>query len=153
MTQDASFEDGAEAPLRLLAQDAGDVPVLSALIQDAIAQTAQMKFERKKRRFTLLLNRFRWEDADGAAARSRPFERVQSVLAIEGIERLQTQGIDETDKDLVLALLSIAFEPGDAPGGVLTLNFSGDGEIAAQVDCVDLQLTMISTRALRRFWA
>jgi hypothetical protein len=33
---DARFEDGGEAPLRLMAQDAEGLGVLSALVQDAV---------------------------------------------------------------------------------------------------------------------
>jgi len=147
MAQDASFEDGAENPLRLLAADPSDVSVLSALVQDAVAQTSDMVFERKKRRFALLLNRFRWEDADGAKKRERPFERVQSMLAIDGVSNVASQGIDPRDKELVLALIAVEFVPhGDAddPGGRINLIFSGDGALALDVECVEMQLKDVS---------
>ena len=47
---DARFEDGAEQPLRLLAQDADDLAVLSALLQDAVFAIIEMTYARKRRR-------------------------------------------------------------------------------------------------------
>ena len=64
MTQDARFEDGADAPLRLKALDADDLSVVSSLVQDSVFPSSQMVWKSKERRFALLLNRFRWEDAD-----------------------------------------------------------------------------------------
>ena len=93
-THDATFEDGNEAPLRLKALDIEDLAVLSGLVQDAVFPGTEMKWDRTARRFALLLNRFRWEDADKAEARKRAYERVQSVLVIEDAMRVQTSGVD-----------------------------------------------------------
>ena len=38
----------------------------------------------RHRRFSLLVNRFRWEDAPAAERQGRPFERVQALLAVDG---------------------------------------------------------------------
>ena len=62
MSVDASFEDGAERPLNLGAMDTDDLKVISALVQDAVFPITEMKYDRKARRFALLINRFRWED-------------------------------------------------------------------------------------------
>ena len=56
---DARFEDGLEKPLRLIAFDAEDLQVLSAMTQDAVLPVAQMAWQSSERRFALLLNRFR----------------------------------------------------------------------------------------------
>jgi len=106
MTEDARFEDGGEQPLRLKALDAEDLGVLAALVQDAVFPGSEIKWDRKARRFALLLNRFRWEDADRAKARKRDFERVQAVLVIEDVMAVQAQGVDPADKDMVYALLT-----------------------------------------------
>ena len=66
MTQDARFEDGAEKPLRLRALEADELPVLAALAQDAVFPASEMRWQRAQTRFAILLNRFRWEDADKA---------------------------------------------------------------------------------------
>ena len=63
---DAKFEDGGDRPLRLKALDIEDLTVLSSLAQDAVFPASEMRWDRKARRFALLINRFRWEDAPNA---------------------------------------------------------------------------------------
>lgn len=140
MTQDATFEDGAEAPLRLIALDADDLAVLSGLVQDAVFPGHEMHWDRKRRRFALLLNRFRWEDAPKAEARKRPYERVQSVLVVNEVMGVQSQGVQPGDKDTVLSLLSVAFEPGEDGTGHVLLTLAGDGAIRLAVEALDVQI-------------
>lgn len=137
MTQDASFADGRETPLNLGAQDADDLKVLSALVQDAVFPASEMKWDAAARRFALLLNRFRWED--GARERHGA-ERVQSVLAISDVMRVASQGIDRKDKDMILSLLSISFEPGEDGTGTLELTLAGDGAIRLEVETIEMTL-------------
>jgi hypothetical protein len=102
MTEDARFEDADEAPMALRALDEGDLKVLAALVQDAVFPASEMKWDRKRRRFAVLLNRFRWEEAG-----RRPPERVRALLVIEDALKVASQGIDRDDPDLVLSLLTL----------------------------------------------
>lgn len=140
MTQDASFEDGREAPLRLKALDVEDLAVMAALVQDAVFPSGEMKWDSKARRFAILLNRFRWEDAPNAKARKRSFERVQSVLAIEDVMKVQSQGVDKSDPDMVFSLLAMAFVAGEDGAGRLELTLAGDGIIALDVEALEVIL-------------
>ena len=143
--EDARFEDGEpDKPVRLRAETPDDLVVLSALAQDAVAQTSDMSWLKKKHRFAMLLNRFRWEDADAAAKSKRPFERVQSMLVIETVLGVSSQGVDPNDKSTVLELLSIAFEPQNDAAGQVVLTFSGDGSMAIDVECLDVTLKDMS---------
>ena len=139
-TRDATFEDGNEAPLRLKALDIEDLAVLSGLAQDAVFPRTEMKWDRRARRFALLLNRFRWEDADKAEARKRAYERVQSVLVIEDAMRVQTSGVDARDGDIVLSVLSVTFEAGTDGGGFVVLTLAGDGAIRVEVEALEIVL-------------
>lgn len=135
MTEDARFEDAQERPLRLQAQDVDDLTILSALLQDAVFPITEMRWQPKKRRLGLLLNRFRWEDGGTHAP-----ERVQSLLVIDGVLAIASSGIDRAEADTILSLLSLSFEPtGDGAGHVL-LTLAGDGAIRAQVEALDLTL-------------
>jgi hypothetical protein len=140
MTEDARFEDGGERPLRLKALEPEDVPVIAALVQDAVFPATEMTWDRKKRRFAILLNRFRWEDKPSAERRGRDFERVQSVLAIEDVQTVQSQGLDLSDKDTVLSLLTLSFSPGEDASGRLELTLAGDGAIALNVEALEVTL-------------
>lgn len=137
---DARFEDGDEGPLRLIAAGAEDVQVLSSLVQDAVFQAAEMRFDRKARRFAILLNRFRWEDQEAARKAGRPFERVRSLLVAEDVQSARTQGLDPRDKDTILSLLSVSFVPGADGTGRLTFVLAGDGAIALEVEALELRL-------------
>jgi len=137
---DAKFEDGGEKPLRLKALDADDLQVLSALAQDAVFPASEMRWTRADRRFAILLNRFRWEDKNIATARKRDFERVQAVLVIEDVMKVQSQGVPQGDADTVLSLLSVAFEAGEDGTGKVILTLAGDGAIACDVEALEVVL-------------
>lgn len=135
--QDASFADGAEKPLNIAAWDAEDLQIISALVQDAVFPITELKWLRKSRRFAILLNRFRWELPKSAATRP---ERVQSVLAFENVLSVASQGIDRSDQDVILSVLSMAFESRDETSGTLTLVLAGDGAIQLQVEALECRL-------------
>ena len=140
MTEDARFEDGREAPLHLKALDAEDLAVISSLVQDAVFPVTEMTWRPRERRFAILLNRFRWEDAPAAARRQREFERVQAVLAFDDVMKVSSIGITRGDADVVLSLLALDFEPGEDGTGRLILTLAGDGAIALAVEALDVTL-------------
>lgn len=137
MSDDARFEDGAEAPLNLGALDAEDLRVLSSLAQDAVFPASEMRWLRGDRRFLVLLNRMRWEDS--GTERHAP-ERVQSVLTIEHVEAVASTSVPRGDADTVLSLLAIEFSQTDAPSGHVTLTLAGDGAIRLSVEALELSL-------------
>lgn len=107
---DARFEDGNEAALRLIARSAADGEVLSALLQDAVFTLEQASYVRAQRRFALLLNRFRHEEHPGKTP-----ERVRSLLVFDDITAVRTSGIDhaQTTAPLVILALKLAFTEGE----------------------------------------
>ena len=140
MVEDAKFEDGGEQPLRLKALDADDLTVIAALVQDAVFPASEMRWDRKARRFALLLNRFRWEDVDRAKTRRRDFERVQSVMVIEDVMAVKAQGVDPRDAEMVYSLLSMTFTPGEDGMGRLELTLAGDGAVAIDIEALEVVL-------------
>ena len=137
MTDDARFEDGREAPLNLGAMDPDDLAVIAALTQDAVFPITEMTWLAPKRQFALLVNRFRWEDK--GLDRHRP-ERVQSLLVFENVLRVASQGIDRSDRDLVLSLLSIEWQAGEDGAGDVVLTLAGDGGIKLSVEALEATL-------------
>ena len=140
MTEDARFEDAGEGPLRLRALDADDLAVISSLVQDAVFPSSEMRWDRSRRRFAILLNRFRWEDVPAAKVRRRPFERVQAVLVVEDAMRVATQALERGDPDTILSILSIVFEPGEDGTGRVVMTLAGDGAIAVEVEALEVVL-------------
>lgn len=144
MNEDARFEEGVDQPLRLLARAEEDLPVLSALLQDAVLTCADMRFDAPRRRFAALVNRFRWEGTGDARTHHQPVERVRSLLVAEGVTSTRSRGIDRQRGDQVLSLLSIAWMPGAEGAGRLILTLAGTGEVVLEVEALDLRLDDVS---------
>lgn len=137
MTRDATFEEGGERPLNLGAQDADDLRVISSLVQDAVFPITEMQWQARQHRFAMLLNRFRWEDA--ARDRHAP-ERVQSLLVIDNVVAVSSQGIDRGENDLILSVLAMEFTAGKESAGDLVLTLAGDGALRLKVEALDITL-------------
>ncbi|MDX1785928.1 DUF2948 family protein [Roseovarius sp. ZX-A-9] len=135
--RDAAFEDGREAPLNLGAFDPEDLQILSSLSQDAVFPITEMSWRPGMRRFALLINRFRWED-DGQARHGA--ERVRSLLVVDNVLGVSSQGIDRSDKDTILSLLSVTFEPGEEGAGHVLLTLAGDGAIRLEIEALEVTL-------------
>ncbi len=140
MTQDATFEDGREAPLYLGALDPEDLQVIASLVQDAVFPITEMTWRPAERRFALLVNRFRWEDLDAAQTRNRAVERVQSLIVVDQVLGVASQGIERSDPDMILSLLSINFELGDDGAGDVLMTLAGDGAIRLEVEALEVSL-------------
>lgn len=141
---DARFQDGENAPLRLIAQDAEDLELISVLVQDAVFPISEMTFARTQRRFALLLNRFRWEDQAEAERERRPFERVRALLVFQDVLTVQTQDIDLANSEAVLAILNIRFEPGAEGTGRVVIMLADHGAIALNVEVLDITLNDVT---------
>lgn len=123
-------------PLRIAAEDADDLPVLSAALQDAVCKVGDLSFKTGARRFTLAVNRYLWE----AGTKPKGW-RTRSALDIGGVLNAKFTRLRRDAPDAVLSLLSVNFEPGEAPGGWITLTFSGGGAVRLEVECIDVLLT------------
>ena len=94
---------------------------------------------RSDRRFAILLNRFRWEDAPQAHGR-RDYERVQAVLLIEDVMAVRSQGVPKGDADTILSLLALEFRPGEDGTGEVLLTQGGPGGAALSADRLRVDL-------------
>jgi len=129
------------SPRTLLAEDAADLEVISAHLQDAVAKVRDLVYLPKRRRFAALFNRFQWE----AGAR-RGNLRLQSGLHIDGVLSAKSSNIKRGAPDAVVSLLAIRFtpKPPDGPDGTIELIFSGGGVLKLEVECIDASLSDIS---------
>jgi len=137
---DARFEDADEGPLRLSADDAEGLSVISALVQDAVFPITEMTYARPRRRFAIMVNRLRWEDQPYAKRAGRPVERVQSLLVFDEVLSVHSCGLDRKQKDNVLVLLSVSFEPAAEGAGQVILTLAGEGALALTVEALDVHL-------------
>jgi Protein of unknown function (DUF2948) len=116
--------------LQLTAQDADDLAVISAQMQDAVLKLSDISFNSKRRQFVLVTNRFAW-DALPEKRRCRSGLHFESVLSAKRI------GFANSNKDTILSLLAITFSPQDSPAGFVTLTFSAGHSIRLDVECLD----------------
>ncbi len=124
--------------LKLIALDPEDLKVLSCHLQDAVIRVGDMAYLNEEMRFAAIANRFDWEQA--ARIEDATYRRRRSGLRFERVKSAKVQGIDLKQKDAVLELLAVTFEPGEEPSGVLTLIFSGGGAIRLDVECIEAEL-------------
>lgn len=148
MVKDAAFEDGGEQALRLSATGADDLGVIAPLVQDAVSKVAKVNYSRKRRRFSILLYRFRWEDAARAEREKRPYERVAASLIFDDVLNVRVTGADPSAGETVLNLLTLSFEPGEDGAGAMKLACSNDVMFLLDVECVNARLV-----DLTRPWA
>jgi|TARA_B110000483_G_scaffold235554_1_gene307256 hypothetical protein len=142
---DARFEDGADTPLRLIAFSVEDLQVISSLVQDAVLPIGEMQWSPGKRRFAMLLNRFRWEDIKDEKSEGQAYERVQSVLAFEDVQNIQTQSIDRKDDNLIISILEISFYAVEDGMGFYLITLAGDGVIRLNVEALEVTLQDVTS--------
>ena len=126
--------DDANLPdtrLLLLAQEADEVPLISALVQDAILRPADVAYDRRARRLVLLLDRYRWEANDRTRVQLRGWTDFGA----------HDPGIT------ILELLAFIIED-----DVLTIAFAAGPTLRVSTECVDIILEDLSPpwRATRK---
>ncbi len=124
------------APLRLLAEDAVDLQIISAALQDAIMRPVDIRWEKDARRLTIVLSRFCWECGG---------TRVMAAMQFGDVEAVKSRRLPRLP-EAALELLALDFEPTEAPGGRVILMFAGGGDLRIDVECLDAVLTDLSDR-------
>jgi hypothetical protein len=119
--------------LRLQADDAEDLAVISAQMQDAVLKRADMQFDKKRRRFALIANRFAWD-----ALPQR--ERRRTGLHFDDVTAVKVLGFEAAQASAVLSVLAITFEPKDDLKGEVHISFAAGKQIKLEVDCLNATL-------------
>ena len=136
--------------IKLMAKDAEDLSVMSAVLQDALAPLSEMRHLPEDRRFVMVLNRFRWERSDrvkrpspqagdASFADADDFgdvdQRVHTGLCVDLVKTVRSRGIDRAKPDEFLSLLML-----NADGDKLNLVFAGGAVIQLEVDSLSVFL-------------
>ena len=112
----------APARLRLRAEDAGDLAVISACLEDAVFAVGEMAFEPADSRFAAIVVRRCREAAGGPAGQAR------AVIHFDGVSAVKLRGIDRTEPARLLKLAGIIAEPGRS-ATVVRLLFQDGAEV------------------------
>jgi hypothetical protein len=130
-------------PLRLRAEDAEDLAVISACLQDALVAVRDFAYDPAARIFMLVVNRFRWEDCHPGVRQGGPFERTLCAVIFDNVTGAAYRGFQRSEKDRILCLLAVRSAAGAAnasPGVTIELDFAGQAIIR-------LTASMLSCRA------
>jgi hypothetical protein len=129
---------GAMTELRLLALDEDDLKIVSAHMQDSVFKPADIDWSPKRGQFSLVVNRFVWEEA---ARADKGFERRRAALAFKRVNAVRTLGVERRSGDAVYALLAIRFDKrGEGPDGTVELTLAGGAAISLDVECIEAQM-------------
>lgn len=127
--------------LKLRAESEEDLVVISSALQDAILKVGEIAYNSRGRFLTLRLSRFKHE---GGQKGGNKGERVKTGLRIDSIIKVKSRGLDRRDPEAYAVLLSLRFEASsvssDDPSGWVHLVLAGGGELALEVECIDVIL-------------
>ena len=123
--------------LKLYGRSPADMEVISAHLQDAVAQIGDMAYLADEQRFVLLANRFCWEN-------ERAPMRVRSALQLANVVSIRQKKLNLTRREGVVALLAVHFLPNKLPAGEMRLQFAGGGEIGLAVEACEAILEDIT---------
>ena len=124
-----------DGELKLKAFDEDDLVIVSSLCQDSIIKEHEYGYDKKSKRFAILMNRFCHESNDQ--------QRIRTAIHFDYVENLKTRNINKDDKDETLVLLAIKFDETKKPSGSITLEFSGNKAINLLVENIEVFLTDI----------
>ncbi len=123
--------------LKLIALDREDLEIVSTHLQDAVVKVGEVIWRPAEHRVVIALNRFDWEAAVGEHPEWR---RRRAALRFDRVLSCKCRDLDCSAKEQVLNLLAIEFSEADAPGGVITLSFSGGGALRLEVECLEVEV-------------
>jgi Protein of unknown function (DUF2948) len=124
--------DESGTALRLRAEDADDLAVISACLQDALVVVRDLAFVPEDQTFLLVANRFRWERSLRPAHAESSHQRTLCGITFGAVAGASYTGFRRSEEDRILCLLAIRAER-DGEGKAIRLTFSGGAEIRLEV--------------------
>jgi len=119
------------ALLKLRAEDAEDLLVISACLQDALVPVRDLAYIPEERTFLLIANRFRWENGVRPAPGEAGLERTLCGITFSEVTAVSYSGFRRSENGRILSLLAIRAE-----NGKVHLEFSGGAAIRLEVACI-----------------
>jgi hypothetical protein len=120
--------DSGSAVLELRAEDADDLAVISACLQDALIPVRDLAFDPVDRTFVFVANRFRWENGLRTVGGNGAFERTLCGIAFGHVTAVSYSGFRRADGARILPLLAIRTK-----NEAVYLDFSGGASIKLEV--------------------
>ena len=124
--------------LKLIARTEEDLKVVSAHLQDSIANISNIANLEKNKIFLMQLNRFMWEDVEKGVFRKN--KRIRTVLKFENILKVASKNVDQNKNDRFLDFLAIETIKMPDKNYEMNLIFSGDAVLKLVAEAIEVTL-------------
>ena len=124
--------------LKLIARTEEDLKIVSAHLQDAIANTANIANLKKNKIFLMQLNRFMWEDVEKGVFRKN--KRIRTVIKFENVIKVISKNINQSKKDKFLDFLTIETIKMPDNNYEMKIVFAGDSVIKVISEVIEVTL-------------
>ena len=124
--------------LKLIARTDEDLKVVSAHLQDSIANISDVANLLKNRMFLMQLNRFMWEDVEKGVFRKN--KRIRTILKFENVLKVHSKNINQSKKDKFLDFLTIETNLMPDNNYEMKIVFAGDAIIKIISEVIEVTL-------------
>ena len=124
--------------LKLIAKTEEDLKVVSAHLQDSIANVSDIANLKKNKIFIMQLNRFMWEDVERGVFRKN--KRIRTILKFENVFKVHSKNINQSKKDKFLDFLTIETIKMPDNNYEMKLVFAGDSVIKIISEVIEVTL-------------
>tara|TARA_Y100000389_G_scaffold163900_1_gene167365 strand:+ start:2446 stop:2889 length:444 start_codon:yes stop_codon:yes gene_type:complete len=124
--------------LKLIAKSEEDLRVVSAHLQDSIANISDIANLQKNKIFLMQLNRFMWEDVEKGVFRKN--KRIRTILKFENVLKVNSKNINQSTKDKFLDFLAIESIQMPDNNYEMKIIFAGDSIIKIISEVIEVTL-------------
>ena len=124
--------------LKLIARTEQDLRVVSAHLQDSIANVSDIANLEKNKIFLMQLNRFMWEDVEKGVFRKN--KRIRTILKFENVIKVISKNINQSKKDKFLDFLTIETNQMPDNNYEMKIVFAGDSIIRVISEVIEVTL-------------
>src|SRR4029077_14136742 len=98
-SRDHAMPNDSSAALKLRAEDADDLAIISACLQDALVAVRDLAFVPQDRTFLMVGNRFRWEGAVRREHGEAAYQRVLCGITFRAVAGVSYIGFRRSEND------------------------------------------------------
>ena len=124
--------------LKLIARTEEDLRVVSAHLQDSIANVSDIANLKKNKILLMQLNRFMWEDVEKGVFRKN--KRIRTMLKFDNVTSVLSKNISSIDSKNFLDFLTIESNLLPDKSYEIKLIFSGDSVLKIKAEVIDVTL-------------
>ena len=125
-----------ETQIKLFARSAKDLEIIAALCQDSVGIFENIHRNKKEKSFSILVNRFKWENSNQVKDRKRKPLRVRTVLFFRWVLSVKSRGLKRKELGKYFNLLDVNYKSIDDLN-IIRLIFSDNVEISLEVEYLE----------------